>query len=432
VRLARKHFFPDFNVWLDRLQDPRRPEMCTYSLRHLLWSGILMLLCGIRSRLQHISETDLPGFLHDLRLLAASHESDAAHPGTLNHLMVHLHPSQLLGLNADLAERLVRMRCLEKFRFGAEWRVAIDGTEIRSSERRHCTQCLTQEMSGGKIRYFHAVLEAKLILSNGMVISLGSVPILNPGGPYDRQDCELKAFPRLAAWLKRRFPRLPMCLLMDSLYGCEPVFRLCREKGWSYIIVFKEGRTPRLWQKAVRAADAATANRKTVRPRKGVIQHFRWVTNLSHQGETVHAIFCQEQRRGRKPTQWAWLSDHRPSMENVDRLANQGGRLRWKIENEGFNVQKNGEIGLRHDYGSLGYAWYNYYLLAQIVDLLRQLVWRGDLAGRLSGAARRSAAVIFRTVRNFVARLRASLQIGGLAETDPVAPACIQIRFETS
>ncbi|RLC74380.1 MAG: hypothetical protein DRJ03_17950 [Chloroflexi bacterium] len=31
-------------------------------------------------------------------------------------------------------------------------------------------------------------------------------------------------------------------------------------------------------------------------------------------------------------------------------LANEGGRLRWKIENEGFNVQKNGGYGLEHAY----------------------------------------------------------------------------------
>jgi len=34
----------------------------------------------------------------------------------------------------------------------------------------------------------------------------------------------LKAFYRLAARLKRRFPRLPICLLLDSLYAGDPTF----------------------------------------------------------------------------------------------------------------------------------------------------------------------------------------------------------------
>ncbi|MFQ5907192.1 MAG: hypothetical protein ACE5JA_11565, partial [bacterium] len=31
-------------------------------------------------------------------------------------------------------------------------------------------------------------------------------------------------------------------------------------------------------------------------------------------------------------------------------IANEGGRLRWKIENEGFNMRKNGGYNLEHTY----------------------------------------------------------------------------------
>jgi hypothetical protein len=37
-------------------------------------------------------------------------------------------------------------------------------------------------------------------------------------------------------------------------------------------------------------------------------------------------------------------------LDNVVPLANEGGRLRWRIENEGFNVQKNGGYNLEHAY----------------------------------------------------------------------------------
>ncbi|OPZ23997.1 MAG: hypothetical protein BWZ02_03005 [Lentisphaerae bacterium ADurb.BinA184] len=406
--------------------------MRRYTLRHLVWSGMLMLLSGARSRLQHMSETLADGFLENLHRLADCAEDTAAHPDTINYLLTHLHPSELLEFNAGLAGRLLRMRCLEKLRFGREWLVAVDGTHIRHYPTRHCPRCLTQKQPDGSVLYFHAVLEAKLILANGLTVSLGSMAILNPRGRYDKQDCEMKAFTRLAAWLKQRFPRLPMCLLMDSLYGCRPVMKLCREKGWSYIIVFKKGRAPALWRKAVRAAEAAPANRKTVHRRGGIVQHYQWATDLDYRQETVHAVFCREHRPGTKPTQWAWITDHRPDRENVDRLANKGGRLRWKIENEGFNVQKNGESGLKHDYGSCGHVWYNYYLMAQAAELLRQLVWRSDLIRRLTGGARRSARRLFRTLRNFAARLRAALQAGRLPDGDPVDPTHIQIRLETS
>ena len=39
---------------------------------------------------------------------------------------------------------------------------------------------------------------------------------------------------------------------------------------------------------------------------------------------------------------------HAKEFPNFLEISNHGGRLRWKIENEGFNVQKNGGFGLEH------------------------------------------------------------------------------------
>ena len=51
------------------------------------------------------------------------------------------------------------------------------------------------------------------------------------------------------------------------------------------------------------------------------------------------------------------------------------GRLRWKVENEGFNTQKNGGFGLAHKYARKDFnAMKNYYLLMQIAHMIAQLV----------------------------------------------------------
>ena len=403
---------------------------------HLLASGLFMLLAAIGSRLQHADEVLQPGFLNALRHLGGGTESKAAHPASLNHLLMHLPPGQLLALNRTLVRRLLRMRCLERYRFGGEWLLAVDAVEVRKYSSEHCKQCLHRTLSNGRVQYFHAILEAKLILANGMVISLGSVPILNPKGDYVKQDCELKAFPRLAAQIKRQFPKLPLCLLLDSLYGCEPVFRLCRQMGWSHITVLKKGRTPALWKHAREACHRHPENTSTLKllkHKKETVQTFRWAPGLKHGRETVHVIFCDQTTKAGKVTQWAWVTDHRPDEHNVHILANKGGRLRWKIENEGFNVQKNGGIGLKHDYGSQEHAWYNYYLLAQIAHLLQQLCWFGDLISRLSGEMFGTMKQAFRTLRNFAVRLHAAL-LSATAD-DPCAdfdPAAIQIRFNTA
>ncbi len=60
-------------------------------------------------------------------------------------------------------------------------------------------------------------------------------------------------------------------------------------------------------------------------------------------------------------------------------LANEGGRLRWKIENEGFNVQKNGGYALEHVYGQDATAGKVFYLLLQVAHLLSHLIEHGSL-----------------------------------------------------
>ena len=39
----------------------------------------------------------------------------------------------------------------------------------------------------------------------------------------DKEDCELQSFARLSQRLKKEFPKLPICLVADALYGCQAV-----------------------------------------------------------------------------------------------------------------------------------------------------------------------------------------------------------------
>jgi hypothetical protein len=224
-----------------------------------------------------------------------------------------------------------------------------------------------------------------------------------------------------------------MCLVMDSMFAIEPIFALCHEKGWDWIAVFKAGRAPARWQEAAEACARHPRNRKQLLDRDGTAQHFAWATDLRHGQQTVHAISCAETHPGGDTTDWAWVTSLRVNHRNVDTIANQGGRLRWKIENEGFNVQKNGGIKLKHDYGSQGSAWYNYYLLAQLAHLLLQLCWLGDTIRTVTGGACASMAKAFRTVRNFAARLRQGVcTTTGPPPGSDVDPTAIQIRFSSA
>lgn len=56
-----------------------------------------------------------------------------------------------------------------------------------------------------------------------------------------KQDCESKAFIRLAEKIKKRFPRLPIIITADGLYVSQKVIQTCTDNGWNYIIRYKEG-----------------------------------------------------------------------------------------------------------------------------------------------------------------------------------------------
>ena len=75
-----------------------------------------------------------------------------------------------------------------------------------------------------------------------------------------------------------------------------------------------------------------------------------------------------------KTTRFVHLTDIKVTWRNAPEVS-QNGRLRWKIENEGFNCQKNHGYNLQHKYSRSNYrAMKNYYQCLQIAHLLNQLV----------------------------------------------------------
>ena len=72
-----------------------------------------------------------------------------------------------------------------------------------------------------------------------------------------------------------------------------------------------------------------------------------------------------------------YVTNIKPDENNV-RAIGYGGRLRWKIENEGFNTQKCGNYKLEHKYCRKSYnGLKNYYTLLQIAHAINQLIEKG-------------------------------------------------------
>lgn len=131
-----------------------------------------------------------------------------------------------------MVKRLLKMRCFDEYKYlNKYWKLIFDGSGSYKFDKRNCLHCLTKTYNKGteeKTVYFHYVLECKLVVGE-MAISLVTEFIENPEGEFEKQDSELKAFYRLEKKVKKEYPGLPICILVDSEYACQQVLEICRK-----------------------------------------------------------------------------------------------------------------------------------------------------------------------------------------------------------
>jgi hypothetical protein len=376
-----RHYFKDFFKWIDEIPDWREPKKIKYSVRDMIATGLMIFLLKLESRRGLNEQRGRGSFEANIQGLL--HAEGVAHGDSLNYFLSSLDNRHLQELRQKMISTLLRNKVLDPFRLlGKYVMVGVDGTRTVSFRQRHCSECLTQKLNNGQTLYYHPVVEAKILCSNGIALSMGTEFIRNSDG-QKKQDCELRAFYRLARRLKKEYPRLLICLLADSLYACGPVFKLCEELLWRYLIVLKDDRLKTIWEEVegLRSLEEDSEHHRSWTEPGGAkrVEQYRWTLDIEYPEEQrVHVLESTETLEGEEVSRWAFVSNIRVSAGNCIELT-QGGRLRWKIENEGFNVQKNGGYKLEHSYSYTPQAQNNFYLLMQIGHLINQLVEKGNL-----------------------------------------------------
>ncbi len=189
----------------------------------------------------------------------------------------------------------------------------------------------------------------------------------------------------------------------------------------------KQGR-PVLDGKGRRTVKAVCGQTREHDPETGLTRVVRWITPLRYHGRIVHWIELQESGPDGDGYHNVWITDIKPQQANAMALT-KAGRLRWKIENEGFNTQKNGGYEMEHGYGVRKNAWKNYYLLLQIAQLLNDLYRLGDLPAKLTGDIASTFAALYGSVRNFAKRLMEAFRNDIIRPESGPDPGSIQIRL---
>jgi hypothetical protein len=433
-----RHFFGNWQKMFQGITDPRNPGLIIYPLEGLLCTGTLMYLFRLGAR-REINNKLRGNGLSRAKFAAWFGVEEIPHGDTLNYAFRKLKISEVQAVGCRLVKRLIRNKVLYRYRLlGTYYLVAVDGTGMLTFRERHCKHCLTKKLSNGDILYYHPVLEAKLVTENGFAFSLMTEFIENVDPQADKQDCELKAFYRLAVRLKASFPRLPICVLLDGLFACGPVMQLCEENNWKYLIVLQDKDLPNVQRTFETVQYLAPENRKQLLlgKKKRITQTYRWVATIlhvdtqqrKHYPSVLECIETKTDDQEKNTTgKYKWLTNFTLTSYNVNRLANEGGRLRWKVENEGFNVQKNGGFNLEHPYSQDETAGKVFYFLLQIAYLIFQLMEKGSLFRNAFpkglGSLKNIAFRLLEAWRNLYLSASTFIQLG---------QGEYQIRFDTS
>jgi len=303
------------------------------------------------------------------------------------HHLQRVDPGDVEDIPAELCETLLTRRVFDQARVLGSWYILVfDGT-VQERCRKGFEEDAKSGAEGGK-RYRY-VLQCGLLGPGNTFFPLMHEHADMHDIDKEKEDCELKAFYRLAARLKKRFPRHSFCIVGDALYGVEPVAKLCQEYQWKYVLTLKEGRQPNLWEELLALLPLHKENVLRVwRGQDGQegLRDFRWVGDLSMGEQPATAVLVGE-LIGSEGTLYAYVTNFLITRDRVLNIIPVTGRERHHIEDY-FNAGKNHGIGLEHVFCARTRVSKNYFTLMQIAAILWTIICHGYLMRVYEWAAR--------------------------------------------
>ena len=376
---------------LSKIKDPRNPEKLKHKLTVLMIYGILTFIFQMASRREANREMTRPMFMESLKLLFPELE-DLPHNDTLYRLLSAIDVGEIEGALIELVRNLIRNKKFVRYLVNNRYPIAIDGTQKCLRDVLWAEECLEREVGKGddtQMQYYVYVLEANLAFAGGMSIPLMSEFLSYTEGDTDtkRQDCEQKAFKRLARRLKDEFGHLPIMVLLDGLYPNGPIMELCRKNKWDFMVVLQDKSLPSVWEEYEGLKKLESKNRfNTIWGNRR--QVFEWVNDIEYyygpnerKKQIVHVVVCEESWEEiakdsaevvTKKSRHAWISNKLLCRQNLHERCNLSARHRWGIES-GILVEKRHGYQYEHIFSYNWNAMKGYHYLMRLGHLINIL-----------------------------------------------------------
>lgn len=374
-KIQNKYYSELFKKFSE-VRDPRNQSYIDYSVKTMLGTLYYKCIGGISSMQEMTRQFNDEKVVENLySFMGESGKAYLPHGVTENEFLERLDPLELEKIQKDIACSMIRRKTLNDARVLKKWQVIIDATELDEGYQKkndyYLSRCYNRGEADEFIKYHRSVLEAKLYLGNNLVCSIASEPIenseeyINQSEEKIKQDCESKAFVRLAKKIKKSFPRLPIIITADGLYVSQKVIQICTDNGWDYIIRYKEGCAPTIAQEY-----------QALPEREKIGSEIEYQNQIVFQNTDVNVIYYREKKiqadGEEKITKFAWITNITITKSNAKKIV-KAGRNRWKIENQGFNRQKHWQGNIEHACSWNEQAQKNHYLMEQIADFIKQL-----------------------------------------------------------
>ncbi|HEY4831997.1 MAG TPA: transposase family protein [Waddliaceae bacterium] len=373
-----------------KIHDPRRAKSVKHQLAVVMLYGLLAFIFRLSSRREINRELSGIIVFENLKRIFPKLES-IPHADTLARLLEKINVNDIERTHIALINQLIRNKKFKKILISGCLPVAIDGTQklYRDGEL-HDLHWLSRKVGSeeaGQMQQYVYALEANIVFKNGLTIPLLTEYLKTDwdvfSNPEGKQDCELVAFKRLTAKLKKYFPRLKIMMFADALFATQPVLEILNKYRWEYIIQFSKNKLKNF-------AELLNLMKDTAQTIPGQAyygeryQEFYWYHNFIWGYELqlkIHLVSCQEKweevdkKTGDiiiKYSQHQWLSSIRTNIENVHELCNLGARKIGLME-DSIHTEKHRGYHYEHAFSYSWNAMQGFHLLMRMAHTVNAL-----------------------------------------------------------
>jgi len=368
---AWRSLLPSLIRKFSKIPDYRRVTHVKHKMIVLMMFGLFAFIFRLSSRREMNRELTSPIIFEHLKKLFPEIET-IPHADTLARALEKINPQRIEEIHINLIKELINKKKFKKLLIHDALPISIDGTQKLYRDGLFHDERWCERQVGNaedeKVQQYIYVIEANITLRNGLNIPLISEYLYTHNNQLlnteDKQDNETTAFERMAARLKKYFPRLKMIYFMDAMYATQGVMGILHSNHWEFIIRLPKNKLKELAEilNAKKSTKQMIPEQSHYRKRQ---QEFYWENNLPYGYGlqlSISLIACLEKyelvnkKTGEIETHYSehlWISSIPASIHNVHELLNEGARKKELIE-DSINTEKNRGYRYKH---AFSYNW---------------------------------------------------------------------------